>query len=302
MPKSASTAEEVTVGALCEAVAARLAASPAWQRDGGDARREAGWLVADLLGQPRGWVVMARQTPLDALHVERIRHAAERRALGEPLAYVTGRAGFRRLDLQVDARVLIPRPETEQLVDLVLERLPAGGVVVDVGTGSGAIALAVATEGAAGRIVATDASSDALAVARGNAAALGPAGAAVEWRAGSLLAPLADLAGTVDVLVSNPPYIAEPELEALPASVRDWEPALALVSGRDGLTAARELIAGAPALLREGGWLLLELDHRRVAQAGSLASDAAVYDSVAVIVDAYGRDRFLAARRAPSSS
>ncbi|MCU0647119.1 MAG: peptide chain release factor N(5)-glutamine methyltransferase [Gemmatimonadaceae bacterium] len=287
---------------MVDEVAARFASSPALQRDGlvaaDDCRREAARLIADLARQPRGWVATASAAELEPGLVDRVRASAERRARGEPLAYVTGLAGFRALELAVDPRVLIPRPETEQLVELALARTPEGGIVVDIGTGSGAIALSLAAEGAARTVIGTDLSVDALAVAEANGERLAPrARERLVWRQGSLLAPLVGERGTIDVLVSNPPYIAEDELRALPASVRDWEPPVALVSGRDGMTAAWELIDRAPAFLSEGGWMLLELDTRRLALAARRARDAGGYDSVEVVRDLFGRDRFLVARR-----
>jgi release factor glutamine methyltransferase len=292
------------VGALVGAITEQFAQSPALRADGvDDPRREATWLVADLLGQPRSWPRLAPERPLAASQIAALTAGAARRARGEPLAYVTGRAGFRTLELRVDSRVLIPRPETEQLVELALARLPEGGTAVDVGTGSGAIALALAVEGRPARVVGTDLSLDALAVARENGQQLSAQLVTpVEWRAGASLAPLNDLRGQVDLLVSNPPYISADAMERLPASVRSWEPPTALVSGRDGLGVARELIAGAPALLRGGGWLMLELDSVHLSEAMRLACDGPVYDSVAVVRDQFGRDRFLVARLRATSS
>jgi release factor glutamine methyltransferase len=295
MRKSGSTVDVVTVE-LLSTIEAHLRRSAALGAET-DVQRDAVWLLADALGRPRSWPRTARNEVLVVEEINQVMQALVRRCAGAPLAYATGRVGFRTLELMVDERVLIPRPETEQLVELALARLGDDGTVVDVGTGSGAIALSLAVEGRAARVIGTDLSTDALDVARANATTLAqPARHRLEWRAGSLLAPLTDLVGQVDVLVSNPPYIANGEVARLPASVRDWEPPLALVSGPEGLDAARALITEAPGLLRPGGWLLLELGAGNVTAAQRLACEAQVYDSVQVVRDLFGRDRFLIAR------
>lgn len=261
------------------------------------ARDEARDIVAAVLDVPRFWPTTNREALIDGTAVDEARHAAAARARGAPFAYAVGRAAFRHLTLAVDERVLIPRQETEVLVDLVLQATNGGrGTLVDVGTGSGAIALALATEGQFDHIIATDVSLDALAVAEGNAAFLrDDLRAPVEFVHGSLLAPLAGV--RVHAVVSNPPYIAFGELEELPASVRDWEPPLALLSGDQGLAATRAIIRGARSVLEPGGLLALEVDTRRASLvAESIASDGEYYD-VAVHLDLTGRERFVLARR-----
>jgi release factor glutamine methyltransferase len=261
------------------------------------ARDEARDIVAAVLDVPRFWPATNREALIDVTAVDEARHAAAARARGAPFAYAVGRAAFRHLTLAVDERVLIPRQETEVLVDLVLQAMHGGrGTVVDVGTGSGAIALALATEGQFDRVVATDVSLDALAVAERNAAFLrDDLRAPVDFLHGSLLAPLADL--RVQAVVSNPPYIAFGELEELPASVRDWEPPLALLSGDQGLATTRAIIRSARASLEPGGLLALEVDTRRASLvAESIASDGE-YRDVAVHLDLTGRERFVLARR-----
>lgn len=190
----------------------------------------------------------------------------------------------------MDRRVLIPRPETEQLVDLVLTTVP-NGWVVDVGTGSGCIALSLAAEGGYATVTGIDRSGEALAVARDNGLRLG---LEVEWLEGDLLAPVRGR--LVDAVVSNPPYLTADEYRSLDASVKDWEPAGALVSGEDGLDATRRLLLDALQALRPGGLLALELDSSRAAVTAALAA-AAGWQDVAVIRDLFGRDRFLTARR-----
>lgn len=285
-----------TVGELVAAIAPVLAHAGL-----SDARVEARDLVAALADQPRFWPSLRAGDPAEPALVAAAHAAAARRARGAPFAYAVGRAAFRHLTLDVDERVLIPRQETEVLVDEVLARLAGrpGGTAVDVGTGSGAIALSLASEGAFARVVATDVSSDALDVARRNAAHAAPAlRAPVEFRHGSLLAPLlGDLRGGVRALVSNPPYIAFHEAGALPAGVRDWEPALALFGGADGMSAIGALVREAPLVLEPGGLLALEVDARRAGVAAELASGDPRYADVAVRFDLAGRERFVLATR-----
>lgn len=255
-------------------------------------------IIAALLDVPRFWPSANASDAIDDAVCRAARLAVARLRNGAPFAYAVRRAAFRHLTLDVDERVLIPRPETEGLVDEVL-RLSAGvrGCAIDVGTGSGAIALALASEGAFDRVIATDVSLDALAVARQNAARMaGALQAPVEFRHGSLLAPVQDLKAAV--IVSNPPYIAYHEAAGLPASVRDWEPTLALLSGADGMSATNAIIRGAADLLQQDGILALEVDARRASLAAeSLAVDPR-YREIAVRLDLAGRERFVIARRA----
>jgi release factor glutamine methyltransferase len=214
----------------------------------------------------------------------------ERRRMGEPLAYVTGVAGFRRLGLASDRRALIPRPETEGLVDLLLRRVRTG-VAADLGTGSGCLALSLADEGAFRRVVAVDRSRDALALAAENSRRTG---LDVSLVLGDWLQPLAG--ATLDAIVSNPPYLTEAEYAELDPSVRAWEPAAALVSGADGLGATAALLQWAPAVLRPGGWIALELDCRRAEASAALAVGRG-WQSVTVEHDLFGRARYLLAQR-----
>lgn len=257
---------------------------------------EARDIVAAVLGKNRFWPrlhadeLMAREAASEALNV------AAKRATGMPFPYAAGRAAFRHLTLSVNERVLIPRQETELLVDLVLERR-ATGVCADIGTGSGAIALALASEGSFDRIVATDIDADALATARGNARELASVlRVTPEFRLGDLLAPLAG--ERFDVLVSNPPYIAFEEARELPTSVRDWEPSHALFSADHGLGVTRRIIADGSGILSMGGLLALEVDSRRARQVADLAIASGHYRGVEVHRDLTGRDRFVLAVRA----
>jgi release factor glutamine methyltransferase len=254
--------------------------------------------VAALLDVPRFWPSMNRQAALDPECHRAALTAAARRAEGAPFAYAVGRAPFRHLSLDVDERVLIPRQETELLVELVLEATEGEGrLAVDVGTGSGAIALALATEGHFGRVIATDVSLGALEVARRNAALLASAlRCEVDLRAGSMLAPVAG--ERARVVVSNPPYIAFGEAAALPAGVRDWEPAVALFAADNGMAAIAAIAREAPGVLEPGGLLALEVDARRASLAAELCMTDPRYDDVRVRLDLAGRERFVLARRA----
>jgi release factor glutamine methyltransferase len=287
----------MTVSRLVTEVKARLA-------DGGvaDPRTEARDLVAALRGESRFWPSLHGEEPLDEELVARVRAAAAQRARGAPFAYCVTRAAFRHMDLYVDGNVLIPRQETELLVEHVLEysrrrtRARHGGVVVDVGTGSGAIALALALEGEFDAVIGTDISSDAVAVARRNAASLAPRlRLAPEFICCDMVSGVR--AEDVSAVVSNPPYIAFDEAHSLEASVRDWEPPAALLSGHGGMSATRRVIRSAAPLLVAGGLLALEVDARRASLAAELVMSDGRYRNARVELDHSGRERFVLAVR-----
>ncbi|MGH9225443.1 MAG: peptide chain release factor N(5)-glutamine methyltransferase [Acidimicrobiales bacterium] len=228
------------------------------------------------------------------------RSMVERRVAGEPLQYVVGRWGFRRLDLLVDRRVLVPRPETETVVEVALgelRRLHLGRppVVADLGTGSGAIAFSLASEVDGAQVWATDSSADALAVARANLAGLGSMVASrVRLVEGDWFGALpAELGGGLDLVVANPPYVAEHE--ELPAVVADWEPRQALVAGRTGMEAIVEIIRTAPSWLARPGVLVVELAPHQADRAMVVATEAGFVD-VDVRPDLVGRLRALVGR------
>ena len=263
-----------------------------------DPRAEARDILAALCDASRFWPSANPNHVVAPDTVRRARDAVLRRARGTPFAYAVGRSAFRHLTLEVDERVLIPRQETEQLVDLVLEtrREKEGGIAVDVGTGSGAIALALATEGRFEHIIATDISLDAVHIARRNVERYVEASRTpIEFRVGAGLSPLT--ADTVDVLVCNPPYIAFAEARELPASVRDWEPVSALFSGSDGLDVTRDIVHSAPPYLRAGGIIAFEVDMRRASQVATLLASEGSFQDVRTCADLTGRDRFVLAAR-----
>lgn len=278
-----------TVAALRDLIASRLAGAVA------EPLTEARDILACLHDAPRSWSTVHANDSVADLLVELALNAAEKRVAGAPMAYAVGRAAFRHLFLHVDARVLIPRPETEELVTLALRHIRPGQTVVDVGTGSGAIALSLAKESNAARIIGTDLSPGAIEVAEMNArAVLQGEDARTEFRLGNLLEPIADEG--VDVIVSNPPYVALTERDELPTSVREWEPALALFGGDGGMVVIRELVSQAALRLRPGGVLLMEIDARRGAETLALSAEPQ-WAEARLLPDAFGRDRFVVARR-----
>lgn len=259
-----------------------------------DAVREARELYASVVCGATSRAFLDREMPVASLVEARLLDAAEKRAKGWPQAYAAGRANFRGHWLSVDERVLIPRPETEGLVELVVRGTGAQGhrgTVADIGTGSGAIAIALALESSFAGVIATDVSADALNLALENAQASG-CKERISFRRGHLLEPL--LGERVEVIVSNPPYVASPEWEALDGSVRDFEPRLALDGGPDGLTPTRLLIAGAVEALVPGGFLALETDSARAERTAALAREAGL-TSVYVHSDLFGHSRYVTA-------
>jgi release factor glutamine methyltransferase len=284
------TTAAAQIGDIVAALSAHLAAAQVPEAD-----REARDIVAAIVDMPRFWPSLHRDATFDVDLCARAWEAARRRANGAPFAYAVGRAAFRHLTLEVDARVLIPRQETEVLVECILDRAQHG-VAIDVGTGSGAIALALATEGRFSRVIATDVSREALDVARANVARLSSAlRTPVELRHGSLFAPVRG--EHVAVLASNPPYIAYDEAAMLPESVRDWEPPVALFAPLNGMAVIARLIRDGADMLEPDGLLALEIDERRASLAAEIAMSDGRYRDVCVERDMAGRDRILLARR-----
>ena len=243
-------------------------------------RLDAELLLSRALGLTRIDLYTQHDRPLTERERETARGPVRRRGAREPLAYVLGDWGFRRLTLRTDNRALVPRPETEIVVDRCLALLDGADRprVLDVGTGTGAIALSLAHELAGAQVVATDASSDALALADENAKSLG---LDVELRLGDLIA---DATGPFDIVVSNPPYVDEAEIDALEPEVRDWEPRAALVD--TGQTA--RLVESATHVL--DGWLVLEVHEGRAEETAEQLRTAG-YTQVAVTDDLAGRPR-----------
>jgi release factor glutamine methyltransferase len=283
-----------TVGEALRAVTAQL-------KSAGYPASDAAELLSRLLGVGRGALRGMALLEFAPLAQATLAAHLARRLAGEPVQYITGRAAFRHLDLTVDRRALIPRPETELLVEAVLEYL-AEQVwtqrpprVLDLGTGSGCIALAVASEHPSARLLAVDASEEALALARTNAHELG-----LESRVQFLQGAWFDRLGAddrFDVVVSNPPYVSPDEEHELPRDVREWEPRAALFAAEDGLADLREIIEAAPRHLLTGGLLALELAERRAAQVAAWIEGAHDWRAVELRADLAGRPRVLLARR-----
>ncbi|MGH7659159.1 MAG: peptide chain release factor N(5)-glutamine methyltransferase [Gemmatimonadales bacterium] len=255
-----------------------------------DAEREARWIWSGVSGGGTAASLLAADQAADPDLVEQYEIAMARRTAGEPLAHVTGSASFRCLELRSDHRALIPRPETEGLVDLALTRVGTGRAA-DLGTGTGCIALSLALEGSFELVVGTDVSSGALALAGENRSLTGARVALIRSDLGAALAP-----GSFDLVVSNPPYLTQAEYRTLDGSVRDWEPSLALAGGMDGLDVTRRLLNSGISPLRPGGWLALEVDCNRAGVVADIAA-ASGWQDVEVINDLFGRARYLVARR-----
>ena len=221
----------------------------------GGAETEARWLLEAASGRTR--TQLALEPEVEDSVEERALEFARRRAGGEPLQYVTGVAGFRRLLLSVGPGVFVPRPETELVAERAMSRLPEGGTVVDVGSGSGAIALSICDERPDARVVATERSPEALHWCRRNKEKLGVDLQIVE---GDLLEGLPEeLKGKIDIIVSNPPYVAREDQHVLPDDVVDHEPHIALFGGEEGTDIIGRLASSALSWLRPGGWLILEM-------------------------------------------
>ncbi|MGE0160083.1 MAG: peptide chain release factor N(5)-glutamine methyltransferase [Gemmatimonadales bacterium] len=262
-------------------------------------RLDAEHILAHVLGLGRLEMYLQHERPLTAGELEAFRPLLKRRAKREPLQYVLGRQAFRTLELQVGPGVLIPRPETECLVDEVLDWArqrtgsPETGLLgLDVGTGSGAIALALLTEGPFAGFVGVDVSADALEIARRNADAHGLTGR-FEARQGSTFAALGG-GERFDVVVSNPPYVAESQRMELAPEIVDWEPDVALFGGADGLEVIREIVLGASPRLRPGGLLALEVGLGQAADVAALTASQGLAD-VRIRKDLAGRARMVLA-------
>lgn len=286
----------ITWRELLEEARERIAALVAG--DAGAASSDATRIVEEAAGVPAAQLGLVLDEQVTDRAIARFDSMLARRLAGEPLQYVLGHWGFRSLDLLVDHRVLIPRPETETVVEVALRELDRIGgrevstTVVDLGTGSGAIALSIATERVRTRVWATDASPEALEVARANLAGSGRAATRVTVLSGSWFEALpSSLRRSAQLVVSNPPYV--PEDASLPGEVADWEPRQALVAGHDGLDDLQVIVAGAGEWLDDTGVLVCELSPDQAGRVAELARGH--FTDVRVEADLAGRDRALVA-------
>ena len=253
---------------------------------------DAQWLMAHALRRPRSWLYAHGDALLGEDDAGRFMALLARRIAGEPVAYLTGERGFHGLELAVTPDTLIPRPETELLVELALQRIASDRVarIADLGTGSGAIALAIARERPQAQILASDRSAAALAIARANAQRLAIGN--VEFREGDWWQPFAN--ETFDLIASNPPYIEDDDAHLSQSDLR-YEPRTALASGKDGLDAIRVIVRDAPRHLHPGGWLLLEHGWQQGDAVRELMAKAGFVDD-ATEQDLEHRDRVTSGR------
>lgn len=284
--------DEAETQAMSSAVAARLRV--AGMRLGDDGRAEAETLLAHVLGVPRAWLYAHGGDALDSGATARFDALVAARLEGVPVAHLLGRRGFWTFNLEVSPDTLIPRPETERLVELALARLPAHHPcrLLDLGTGTGAIALALAVERPWAQVVAVERSAGAAAVARRNAAALDLA-RRVEVREGDWFAPVTG--ECFDLIASNPPYIEDDDPHLVRGDLR-YEPRSALASGADGLDDLRRIAAAAASHLAPGGWLLLEHGWRQGGAVRALLCACGLVD-IETALDLEARERVTLARR-----
>lgn len=262
-------------------------------------RLDAELLLMETLGWSREELYRNPGDELQESHAERFESLVSRRVRGEPVAYLTGSQEFWSLDLRVTPDVLIPRPETEHLVETVLDFLascPDPCRVLEVGTGSGAIAVCLAKECARAEVWATDVSAPALDVAGENARRHGVE-RRIHWLQGDLLAPVRGLPGGFDVLVSNPPYIPGGELARLQREVREWEPALALDGGVDGMDFYRRIVGDGVRHVRQRGLLAVEVGAEQGEEVSRLFRAHGELRRVRVRPDYAGRPRVVTAER-----
>ena len=256
-----------------------------------NARLEAEWLLCAVTGLDRVGLYLQFDKPLNESELAEYRVKVARRAKREPLQHILGSQDFFGLDYEVTADVLVPRHETEVLVSEAFIRHPQAATILDIGTGSGCIAVSLKKLFTEAAVTATDISEAALVVARRNAEKFG---VAIEFLAGSLFTPIAGR--SFDLIVSNPPYIPSAEIELLEPEVRDYDPRSALDGGKDGLDIYRKLIPGAVACLKPGGWLLVEIGAGQAEDVAQLYNNTACFTEPDVSSDSAGIVRVVGAQ------
>ena len=261
-------------------------------------RLSAELMLARVLDCTRVDLYLRFDQPLSPQELARFKELIIRRRAREPLAYILGQREFYGLELLVGPGVLVPRPETEHLVEEGLKLLAESDApkVLDLCTGSGAAALAIAANHPTARVVGTDLSETALGFARSNAKRL-ELSERVKWLAGDLWQPVAAMGGFFDMILANPPYVTEDEWQGLSVEVKDFEPASALLGGADGLDVIRQIMAGAGAFLRPQGWLLLEMGRGQAPAAASLAEQTRIFERIYFVKDLSGIDRVFVGQR-----
>jgi release factor glutamine methyltransferase len=251
------------------------------------------WLLRHVLGREKAWLLTHGDDEVEDESAQQYATLIKRRATGEPMQYIIGECEFFGMPFRVTPDVLIPRPETEHLVEKVVELAIGFSAprVIDVGTGSGAIAIAIAKQLPQAQVTATDLSEGAIEVARENAARNG---ASVRFLSGDLLAPVAE--EKFEIIASNPPYVPSEEKALLAVEVRDHEPEMALYGGADGLGIYRRLIPAAFAQLTDGGWLLLEMGFGQAERVKDLMEQAG-FREIEIVTDLQGIERILCGRK-----
>lgn len=261
------------------------------------ARLDAEVLLSCALGRDKLEFLKKPELTVDDTQISSFRKLVARRVQWEPVAYITGCKNFWSFTLEVNRDVLIPRPDTEMIVEEALDvsrKISSSKMkILDIGTGSGAIALALATEISRAEIVATDISIEALALAKKNARSL-KLEDKIDFRQGDLFEPVD---GFFDIIVCNPPYISAPEYEELPAAVKDYEPRIALLAGEKGTEFYKKLITQAKNYLEKNGWLLMEIGAKQEQPVRRLAAESGFYESIAMRRDYAGLPRVIRARR-----
>ena len=266
-----------------------------------NARWDAELLVCHVLGRDRAWLLAHMQDQIDEQSLRLYERVIDRRAVREPLQYITGRQEFWGLPFKVTPDVLIPRPETEFVVEAALKAvsMAIAPVIIDVCTGSGCIAISLAKELLNAQVFATDRSEQALGIARENAR-MNQVADRIRFLAGNLFTPVneLDLHGKVDVIATNPPYIPMGDLASLQPEVRDFEPEMALIAGPQGTEIGTAIIRQAPQCLKQGGTLVMEMGMGQTAELSRIVNDTGNYRSLEIVKDLAGIERVLVARKA----
>ncbi len=265
-----------------------------------NARRDAELLLCHVLGRDRAWLLAHIQDEIDNQSLRQYERVMDRRAVREPLQYITGRQEFWGLPFKVTPDVLIPRPETEFVIEATLKAvsMAMSPIIIDLCTGSGCIAISLAKELLTAQVFATDRSEQALEIARENAR-MNQVVDRIRFLAGDLFVPFMELNlhGKIDVIAANPPYIRAGDLAALQPEVRDFEPEMALIAGPLGTEIGAAIIQQAPAFLKQGGTLIMEMGMGQTAALSAIVQDTGAYKTLEIVRDLAGIERIIVARK-----